>query len=146
MPLSRVVHTYTDIPLPKAPPMPQTTYVYDRPGRMVITLHAGVNRTEVPLSKIADSLKEAVFALEDKDFYRQSGVNSSSIAMIWHDFMVRALTGTPVIDFAAPSFAGFDQQPERVIPLPPPPKPTPSPLRAQAEWQAGRLTPLPPPP
>ncbi len=80
MPLSRFVHTYTDIPVPKAPPMPQTTYVYDRDGRVISTLHAGVNRTEVPLSKIADSLKEAVLSVEDKDFYRESGVNFSSIA------------------------------------------------------------------
>jgi penicillin-binding protein 1A len=80
LPLSRFVHTYTDIPLPKAPPMPQTTYVYDRDGRMITTLHAGVNRTEVPLSKISDKLQQAVIALEDKDFYTESGVNFSSIA------------------------------------------------------------------
>jgi penicillin-binding protein 1A len=80
MPLSRFVHTYTDIPLPEAPPMPQTTYVYDRRGHLITTLHAGVNRTEVPLSKISDNLKDAVIALEDKDFYRESGVNFSSIA------------------------------------------------------------------
>ncbi len=80
MPLSRFVHTYTDIPLPKAAPMPQTTYVYDRDGRLITTLHAGVNRTEVPLSKISGNLKDAVIALEDKDFYRESGVNFSSIA------------------------------------------------------------------
>jgi 1A family penicillin-binding protein len=80
MPLSRFVHSYTDIPLPKAPPMPQTTYVYDRNGRLITTLHAGVNRTEVPLSKISQNLKDAIIALEDKDFYRESGVNFSSIA------------------------------------------------------------------
>jgi 1A family penicillin-binding protein len=80
MPLSRFMHTYTDIPLPKVPPMPQTTYVYDRGGHLITTLHAGVNRTEVPLSKISDNLKEAAIALEDKDFYRESGVNFSSIA------------------------------------------------------------------
>jgi penicillin-binding protein 1A len=80
MPLSRFVHTYTDVPLPKAPPMPQTTYVYDRRGRLITTLHAGVNRTEVPLSKISDNLKNAIIALEDKDFYKESGVNFTSIA------------------------------------------------------------------
>jgi penicillin-binding protein 1A len=80
MPLSRFVHTYTDIPLPKPPALPQTTYVYDRDGHLITTLHAGVNRTEVPLSKISDYLKEAVIALEDRDFYRESGVNFSAIA------------------------------------------------------------------
>ena len=80
MPLSRFVHTYTDISLPKAPPMPQTTYIYDRDKRLITTLHGGVNRTEVPLAKISENLKDAVIALEDKDFYRESGVNFSSIA------------------------------------------------------------------
>jgi penicillin-binding protein 1A len=80
MPLSRFVHTYTDVPLPKAPPMPQTTYVYDRRGHLITTLHAGVNRTEVPLSMISDNLENAVIALEDKDFYKESGVNFTSIA------------------------------------------------------------------
>jgi penicillin-binding protein 1A len=48
-------------------------------------------------------------------------------AMIWHDFMLASLKGTPVVGFAEPSFIGFDEQPERVIPLPPPPAPKPSP-------------------
>jgi 1A family penicillin-binding protein len=80
MPLSRFIHTYTDIPLPKPPPLPQTTYVYDRHGHLITTLHAGVNRTEVPLSRISAHLRDAVIALEDKDFYRESGVNFSAIA------------------------------------------------------------------
>lgn len=80
MPLSRFFHTYTDVPLPKPPPLPQTTYVFDRKGRVITTLHAGVNRIEVPLSRISDHLKHAVIALEDRDFYRESGVNFSSIA------------------------------------------------------------------
>lgn len=49
-------------------------------------------------------------------------------AMIWHDFMVSALKGSPWAGFPDPSFEGFDEQPERVIPLPrPKPKPSPTP-------------------
>jgi membrane peptidoglycan carboxypeptidase len=48
-------------------------------------------------------------------------------AMIWHDFMLRSLRGTPALAFATPSFAEFTEQPERIIPLPPPPAPSPSP-------------------
>jgi 1A family penicillin-binding protein len=79
MPISRFVHAYTDIPLTKPRPLPQTTFVYDRDGHLITTLHAGVNRTEVPLSGISRHLKDAVIALEDKDFYREPGVNFSAI-------------------------------------------------------------------
>lgn len=80
MPLNRFVHTYTDVPLRKPPALPQTTHVFDRKGRVITTLHAGVNRIDVPLSKMSDHLKNAVIALEDRDFYRNGGVNFSAIA------------------------------------------------------------------
>jgi hypothetical protein len=49
-------------------------------------------------------------------------------AMIWHDFMLKALDGTRWAGFPEPSFEGFNEQPERVIPLPAPsPVPSPSP-------------------
>jgi penicillin-binding protein 1A len=74
-PAERFLRSYTDIPIPKAPPMPETTFVYDRDGNLLTTLHAGVNRVEVPLSKISPHLRNAVIAVEDKDYYRHTGIS-----------------------------------------------------------------------
>jgi penicillin-binding protein 1A len=67
------VYAHTDIPY--AGPGPQTTYVYDRHGHLLDTLHAGVNRTLIPLSKMPKSLQQAVIAIEDKNYYHEGGVS-----------------------------------------------------------------------
>jgi penicillin-binding protein 1A len=78
-PATKFVHTYADLEVPVEPPMPQTTFVYDQDGRQVTTLHAGINRTEVPLSRISKYLQEAVIALEDRSFYKEGGISVPSM-------------------------------------------------------------------
>jgi len=56
-----------------------TTFVYDRRGNLIGTLHAGVNRTPVPLSAMSESIQHAVLAVEDKNFYRHGGVDVGAI-------------------------------------------------------------------
>ncbi len=67
-------------PLPPPRILPQTTFLFDRKGRLLTTLHAEVNRTEVPLSDMPIQLRNAVIATEDKDFYREGGVSLPGIA------------------------------------------------------------------
>ena len=45
-----LLYAYSRIQIPAAPPAAQTTYVYDRHGHVIGTLHATVNRTDVPFS------------------------------------------------------------------------------------------------
>ena len=49
-------YVYSRIEIPNAPPGPQTTFVYDRNGKVITTLHAEVNRTEISLNQMPDSL------------------------------------------------------------------------------------------
>jgi penicillin-binding protein 1A len=76
---AKFVHSYTDLTVPKEPVLPQTTYLYDRNGRLITTLHAEVNRTEVPLDEISTHLREAVIAVEDKDYYRHGGIDPKAL-------------------------------------------------------------------
>src|SRR5204862_3127557 len=45
--LGVLVYAYEHIQIPNAPPPAQTTYVYDRHGHLITTLHAQVNRTNI---------------------------------------------------------------------------------------------------
>jgi len=70
---------YTDVRIPPIPVGPQTTFVFDRHGKPVTTLHAEVNRTIVPLGQISPNLQDAVVAVEDRDFYRHGALDAVAI-------------------------------------------------------------------
>ncbi len=53
-----VVYVYSQLELPKTPPPLQTTYVYDRDGELITTLHASVDRTIIPFSEMPKHLRE----------------------------------------------------------------------------------------
>ncbi|HEV8089131.1 MAG TPA: hypothetical protein VGQ50_10755, partial [Actinomycetota bacterium] len=50
---------YARIKLPQALPPIQTTYLYDRNGHLLTTLHGSVDRTVVPLQQISPHLTDA---------------------------------------------------------------------------------------
>jgi penicillin-binding protein 1A len=76
---SRVLDPYFRAPLPKARVAPRTTFVYDRNGDLLTTLHAGVNRVPISFGQMPNHFKEAVIAAEDKDFYRHEGLDYQAI-------------------------------------------------------------------
>jgi penicillin-binding protein 1A len=85
-------YAYAHTTLPEAPPGAQTTFVYDRHGKLVARLHSTINRTVVPLSKISPDLQHAVIATEDKDFYKHGGVSFFSIfRAAWNDITKRRI-------------------------------------------------------
>ncbi|MDP8957330.1 MAG: PBP1A family penicillin-binding protein [Actinomycetota bacterium] len=89
---NRALDPYFRAPLPKARFAPQTTFVYDRNGDVLTTLHAGVNRVPISFGQMPDHLKEAVIAAEDKDFYRHEGLDYQAIVRAaLADFRNRAL-------------------------------------------------------
>jgi membrane peptidoglycan carboxypeptidase len=71
---------YARLQLPETLPPIQTTYLYERNGDLLTTLHGAVNRTEVPLSEISPNMIDAVIATEDHDFYNHPGVDVMGIA------------------------------------------------------------------
>ncbi|MGH2637387.1 MAG: transglycosylase domain-containing protein, partial [Actinomycetota bacterium] len=86
--LGMLVYVYTQLELPSTPPPLQTTYVYDRDGNQIATLHAGVDRTIIPLSEMPKTLQHAVLAAEDSEFYEHPGIDPVGIVRAaWKDLV-----------------------------------------------------------
>lgn len=71
-----------DLPSPKQLSFQQallTTKIYDRNGTLLYQIYANQNRTLVSLSSIPKYLKEATIAIEDKNFYKNSGFDLLAI-------------------------------------------------------------------
>jgi len=83
---------YARLQLPETLPPIQTTYLYDRDGDLLTTLHGVVNRTEVPLSQISPNMIDAVIAIEDHDFYTHPGVDVMGIARAAYTDLVKRST------------------------------------------------------
>jgi penicillin-binding protein 1A len=64
---------------PTIPPLPQTSLVFDSRGSLITSLHAGENRTLVPFDRIAETLRNAVVAMEDERFYQHRGVDAKAV-------------------------------------------------------------------
>jgi penicillin-binding protein 1A len=81
-----VVALYATTDLPPIPPPPQTSVLLDRAGHEIAKLHAGIDRTLIPFGEMPLSLRRAVVAAEDSDFYRHDGLDPSAIARAtWAD-------------------------------------------------------------
>ncbi|MEA2460839.1 MAG: penicillin-binding protein, partial [Actinomycetota bacterium] len=57
----------------------QSSRIYDGDGHLITTLHGPEDRTIVPASKIPQTLKQAVVAIEDERFYQHDGVDVRAI-------------------------------------------------------------------
>lgn len=57
----------------------QTTKIFDRNHVLLYEIYANENRTIVPLSQVPDNLQKATIAIEDKNFYKNPGVDISAI-------------------------------------------------------------------
>src|SRR5947208_16709805 len=64
---------------PRIPPLPQTSLVLDDRGQLITALHAGINRTLIPMSQMPLVLRNAVVAAEDQRFYEHHGVDVKAI-------------------------------------------------------------------
>jgi len=58
---------------------PLTTKIFDRNGILLYQIYANQNRSLVLLSSVPKYLQEATIAIEDKDFYKNSGVDITAI-------------------------------------------------------------------
>ncbi|HZD17137.1 MAG TPA: transglycosylase domain-containing protein, partial [Actinomycetota bacterium] len=88
--LGVLMYVYSQLELPQTPPPLQTTYLYDRDGNVLATLHASVDRTVIPLSDMPISVRNAVIAVEDKDFYEHPGIDPIGIIRAaWTDLVAR---------------------------------------------------------
>jgi penicillin-binding protein 1A len=96
--LGTLVYVYTQLALPNTPPPVQTSYLYDRDGQLITTLHSAVDRTNIPLSQMPESLRNAVIATEDQDFYHHAGFDPIGIMRAaWNDVRGRPVQGGSTI-------------------------------------------------
>jgi 1A family penicillin-binding protein len=82
IPISMVLISYLlifkDLPSPAklgSYDMPLATKLYDRNGKLLYDIFAEQNRTQIPLSEIPKYMQQATISIEDKNFYKHSGVN-----------------------------------------------------------------------
>ena len=86
--LLTLFYVYSQLELPKTPPPLQTTYIYDRDGNQIATLHSTVDRTIIPLSDMPLQLQHAVIAVEDKGFYEHPGIDVTGVfRAAWSDLV-----------------------------------------------------------
>jgi penicillin-binding protein 1A len=79
---------YLRIEVPKALPPVQTTYLYDRTGRLLAPIHGSVDRTLIPLKQMPEHTRDAVIAVEDARFYEHGGVDlKGTIRAAWADLV-----------------------------------------------------------
>lgn len=71
---------------------PLTTKIYDRNGILLYQIYANQNRTLVPLSSIPKELQNATIAIEDKNFYKNTGFDISAIVRA----VIANLSGKPL--------------------------------------------------
>ncbi|MBI2238679.1 MAG: transglycosylase domain-containing protein, partial [Actinobacteria bacterium] len=63
----------------KAPALPQTSFLYAADRSLITALHAGENRVVVPSSRIPETVRNAVVAVEDKRFYDHKGIDLKAL-------------------------------------------------------------------
>ncbi len=66
---------YARLEVPQAPPGAQTSFVYDVNGKRIASFHAEINRTDIRFEHMPEHLRQAVIAVEDKDFYKHGGIS-----------------------------------------------------------------------
>lgn len=54
---------------------PLSTHIYDRNGKLLYEIYHDENRTPIKLNDLPKYVGEATIAIEDKDFYRHSGIS-----------------------------------------------------------------------
>ncbi len=81
---------YARIQLPDTLPPIRTSYLYDRNGELLTSLHGAVDRKIVGLGQISENLQHAILATEDAGFYDHPGIDVRGIvSAAWTDLVKR---------------------------------------------------------
>ena len=82
--------SYRQIELPEALPPIRTSFLFDRNGEQLSSLHGAVDRKIVALGQISENLQHAVLATEDAGFYDHPGIDLRGIVTAaWTDLVKR---------------------------------------------------------
>ena len=75
-----LIYARTDVPDPNALKTNQIATIYYADGRSVLDRVGSTNRTDVPLTKVPDYVRNAVLAAENRSFYTDPGISPTGIA------------------------------------------------------------------
>ncbi|MET0496614.1 MAG: transglycosylase domain-containing protein [Actinoplanes sp.] len=71
-----VAEAYVEsVPMPGEPDEPQASTLYFRDGRTILARVGTTDHSDVPLSAVPESVRRAILAAEDRDFYDHGGVS-----------------------------------------------------------------------
>ena len=73
--------------------VPESTKIMDRSGKLLYEIHGEAKRTLITLAEVPPITKQAIIAIEDKDFYKHGGI---SLAGIVRSALRNLLTGSRV--------------------------------------------------
>jgi penicillin-binding protein 1A len=62
-----------------APPLAQTSKIYDADGRLITTLHAEEDRVPISIRQIPQNVQDAVVAIEDHRFWTHRGIDLRAV-------------------------------------------------------------------
>ncbi len=66
--------------------VPQSTKIYARDGSLLYEVHGEIKRTLIPFDQMNSNIKNATIAIEDRNFYNESGISLRGILRsIWAD-------------------------------------------------------------
>lgn len=89
-----------EIPSPQelSKPLPLTTKILDRNGKILFKIYRNQNRTKIGLNDIPIFVRQATIAIEDKDFYHHPGFSIRGISRAIYYFVVEGkVTGGSTI-------------------------------------------------
>ncbi|KUK10706.1 MAG: Penicillin-binding protein 1A [Clostridia bacterium 41_269] len=92
-----------------------TTFIHDKDGKQVASLHGVENRIPVKLEQVPEELKQAFIATEDRNFYRHPGINPIAFvrAAIANFKAGKIVQGGSTITMQLAENAFFAEKPER---------------------------------
>ncbi|MEO8424720.1 MAG: transglycosylase domain-containing protein [Actinomycetota bacterium] len=83
-----LVYAYSQIELPGTYPPIQSTFMYDRNGSLLASIHGAVDRTIIPFDQMPEHLRDAVISVEDHGFYEHPGIDPVGILRAaWTDLV-----------------------------------------------------------
>ena len=92
------IYYVAQAPLPKAPTLAQTSFVYDSAGNVLASFDAGQNRVDVSLRQVPQVLIDAVVSTEDRHFFTEGALNPvSTLRALWSDLSGGNLQGGSTI-------------------------------------------------
>lgn len=76
--LASLLFILRDLPSPadlSNKPVPMTTKILDRKGKLLYNIFVSENRTVIPFNQIPQQMQQATISIEDKDFYKHGGID-----------------------------------------------------------------------